>query len=515
MAIRMSGMVSGLDTESIIQSLMEVQTGKKTKVENKLTKHEWKQEKWTDLNKKIYNFYTGSLSKLRLQGSFNTKSATSNNENKVKVSADSSATNGTNTLQINSLASSQYVTSGKLADVNKNTKLVDLGFKTSSVDENGINVEGDVVTITNGVGDAAKTVELKVTKDTTVKDFVSALTDAGLNANYDEKQGRFFISSTDSGKDNSFTITSNQVGGSSALVNLGLDEIDSNITDVTGGEGLSIVTAKDSEIILNGAKLTSSNNSITANGLTIDLQGVTEPGETITLKVSNDVDTMYNNVKSLIKEYNELIKEMNELYYAESAKDYDILTDEQKESMSDEEVEKWEGKIKGALLRRDSTLGSLLNSMKSAMQSSVEVDGKKYNLSTFGIQTSKDYTEKGLLHIYGDEDDETYSGEEDKLKKALQEDPDGTSKALAGIFQNLYTALNDKTKPIEGLKSAMKFYNDKQLTTEKTKYEKEISDWTDKLADLEDRYYDQFSAMEVALSKLQSQSSSLSGFFGQ
>ena len=149
------------------------------------------------------------------------------------------------------------------------------------------------------------------------------------------------------------------------------------------------------------------------------------------------------------------------------------------------------------------------------MLSSVEVDGKKYNLSTFGIQTSKDYTEKGLLHIYGDEDDETYSGEEDKLKKALQEDPDGTSKALAGIFQNLYTALNDKTKPIEGLKSAMKFYNDKQLTTEKTKYEKEISDWTDKLADLEDRYYDQFSAMEVALSKLQSQSSSLSGFFGQ
>ena len=153
--------------------------------------------------------------------------------------------------------------------------------------------------------------------------------------------------------------------------------------------------------------------------------------------------------------------------------------------------------------------------MKNAMQSSVVVDGKKFNLSTFGIQTSKDYTEKGLLHIWGDPDDETSSGEEDKLRKALQDNPDETVKALSGIFQNLYSALNEKTKPIEGLKSAMKFYNDKQLNTEKTKYEKQISDWTDKLADLEDRYYKQFSSMEVALSKLQSQSSSLSGFFGQ
>ena len=29
-----------------------------------------------------------------------------------------------------------------------------------------------------------------------------------------------------------------------------------------------------------------------------------------------------------------------------------------------------------------------------------------YSLSSFGITTSTDYTEGGLLHIYGDEDDE-------------------------------------------------------------------------------------------------------------
>ena len=514
MAIRMSGMVSGMDTESIIKSLMEVQTTKKTKVENEKTKHEWKQEKWAELNTKIYDFYTNTASKLRLQGSFNTKKATSNNDSKVAISASTSAVNGTSTLQVNKLASSQYVTSAKLTDVKESTKLESLGFKTPSVDENGVNVEGDVITIKNGTGDDAKTVEFRVTKDSTVKDFVKALSDAGLNASYDEGQGRFFISSDASGAKNAFTITSNMASGSSSLVNLGLDEIDKNVSEQIGGEGLSIITAKDSEIILNGALLKNSTNTITANGLTIDLKGETAVGETITLNVSNDTDAVYKMVKDAVKEYNELLKEMNTLYYAESARDYDILTDEEEEAMSEEDVENWNNKIKGALLRRDSSLGSLLSGMKSALSSTVEIDGKKFSLSTFGITTSKDYTEKGLLHIWGDEDDDTYSGEKNKLKAALENDPEGTGNALAGLFDNLYKSLTDKTKAIDGLKSAMKFYNDKQLSTELTRYEEEISDWEKKLSSLEDRYYDQFSAMEVALSKLQNQSSSLAGFFG-
>ena len=129
MAIRMSGMVSGLDTESIIQSLMEVQTTRKTKVENNKTKLEWKQEKWNDLNSKIYKMYTGSLSNLRLESAFNTKKASSNNDSKVKVTADANAVNGSNTLKINELASSQYVTSGKL---DEGTKKISALSKTAA-----------------------------------------------------------------------------------------------------------------------------------------------------------------------------------------------------------------------------------------------------------------------------------------------------------------------------------------------------------------------------------------------
>ena len=76
MPIRMSGMVSGLDTESIVKELVKVQQGRLDKIKNKQTKLDWKTEKWQDLNKKITNFFKDSLTDMRFESSYNTKSAT-------------------------------------------------------------------------------------------------------------------------------------------------------------------------------------------------------------------------------------------------------------------------------------------------------------------------------------------------------------------------------------------------------------------------------------------------------
>jgi flagellar hook-associated protein 2 len=86
---------------------------------------------------------------------------------------------------------------------------------------------------------------------------------------------------------------------------------------------------------------------------------------------------------------------------------------------------------------------------------------------------------------------------------------------LSGVFKNMYDSLTEKTKAVEGLKSAMKFYNDKQITSQLAGYTEDISDWEKKLSSMEERYYDQFTAMEVALSKLQNQSNSIGSFFQQ
>jgi flagellar hook-associated protein 2 len=278
---------------------------------------------------------------------------------------------------------------------------------------------------------------------------------------------------------------------------------------------MAVITAKDSEIIFNGAKITNSTNSVTVNGISMELQAKTVGDEVINVQVTNDTEEVYNKVKDFIKEYNELLKEMNALYYAESARDYDILTSEEEEAMSDEDVEKWNDKIKGALLRRDSTLSGLLTSMKTTIHNSVEIDGEKFSLASFGISTSSDYTERGLLHLWGDEDDEYGSTKEDKLKAALEKDPGTVGKALSQMFKNMYDSLTEKTKAVDGLKSAMKFYNDKQITKELEGYTKDISSWEKKLSSMEERYYDQFTAMEVALSKMQNQSNSLASFMPQ
>ena len=229
----------------------------------------------------------------------------------------------------------------------------------------------------------------------------------------------------------------NEALSSSALTSLGLADIsvdaDGKAT-VNGGAndstntsiptGMALIEGSDSKIILNGAELTSSSSVVSANGLEISLTGVTKENESVTFSVTTDTDAIYDSVKSFLKEYNSVMKEMNTLYNADSAKGYEPLTSQEKEAMSDDEVKEWETKIKNSLLRSDSTLGSIINAMRSAMQTTVEYDGGTYALSSLGIMTSTDYTEGGLLHIYGDPDDSVYSAKDDKLKKALEENPD-------------------------------------------------------------------------------------------
>ena len=151
--------------------------------------------------------------------------------------------------------------------------------------------------------------------------------------------------------------------------------------------------------------------------------------------------------------------------------------------------------------------------MRNSLQLTVEVDGKKYSLASFGIRTSTDYTEKGKLHIFGDEDDETYSSEKNKLMEALENNPDAVMKTLAEAGQKLYDSLTKKMEKTS-LSSALTFYNDKQMDDSQAEYKKKIKELEKKLTTLEDKYYKQFTAMETALTKMQNNASSIMSFFG-
>lgn len=753
MAIRTTGLASGLDTERIVKELMSAKSLKKTKIENSKTKLEWKQDKWAELNTKLYKLYTEQVSKLRLQATYNAKKASSSNEVKAGVTASPTATNGSYTLKIDQVATTQYLTGGKIDD-SAITGGVALTTKLTDLDSSLLNQE---ITFKGKDKESA----FQIRSDSTINDLLNAAKGAGLNASFDATQKRLFISSKESGADQGFSLTSatlsseevtaradieavvdySKLGSASktlvdsvysklneayekfktehasmseeeqltgfqatkdytsavetladvaytqktasitaaatnvlkarlytenvdtikeeqlkkfydvneetgektvkeaystkfgkaydalseekkaelgqskeeyieaqttaaydkavdtetvskvntlvakdadtktrlaALETSGLDNLDEfseemktkyslttfdsmesiskegyastlsglvntylgvdvhsttdastisklglgnvtvdgtgNVVSTGGPSDMALIGASDSKFTLNGAQMTSGNASVSVNGLTIDLKATTAADETITFTVSNDSSGIYDTIKNFVTEYNTIMKEMNTKYNASSAKGYDVLTDEEKESMTDDQVKLWEDKIKDSLLRNDSTLSGIMSGMRSSLQASVEVDGKKYSLASFGIMTSTNYTEGGQLHIYGDSTDSTYSEYKDKLKSAIESDPDLVANVLSKIGQNLYSTMADKMKTSK-VSSALTFYNDKQIKSDLETYQDQIDDWTDRLQDMEDDYYAQFTAMEKAMAKLNAQSNYLSGLF--
>ncbi len=745
MPIRMTGLNSGLDTESIIAALMSAQRTKQTKVENKRTKLEWKKEQWASLNTKIYNFYTNSLSKMRMASTYMTKAATSSNNSKVTAKATTAAATGSYSVKVKQVASAQKVTSGKLKgaalrdekgelvkDSNGNKIYGDVTSKTKLADLKDA-AFGNGTQITVAAGD--KTVLLEVDDNTTVGDFVGKLNNAGLTASFDEKQQRFFINSAKSGEDNKFTITSakmddnqkkvtddlkkligydslsatnkntadnimadlqagksvddvieklttlandysdkeakekatklytaeakasilngfddevrkslkkdagytvtdedkikylkdkgfkldksggktdaqalaeakdkyadkeaeklvkkddykakienavsngltgtdvdavrNSLGSSgvtlgpdtdytfashmdrvldvnpkiddaakkyyntmkdfqsddgsgAALKALGLERVNGDAVSEKDKDGkltetgMAVIAAANTQIEYNGVTLESDTTNITIAGLELNVLSTTGD-ETVNISVTNDTSGVYDTIKEFVSEYNALLKEMNTLYNAGSAKDYDVLSDEEKDAMSDSEVEKWEGKIKDSLLRRDSTLGAIVSAFKNSMMSTyTSSNGKRFALSSIGIMTSKDYKEGGLLHIVGDEDDSEYADKTNLLKKMLDEDPDAVIGVFTSLTDTLYADLQKKMSA-NSMSSALTFYNDKEMASQLSDYKDEISKWQSRLDEMEDKYYKQFSAMETALANIQSQQNSLASMLG-
>lgn len=540
MPIRMTGMVSGLDTDSIVKELVSAYSTKKEKYEKERTKLGWKQEIWKSLNKEVNSFYK-SAGNLRFDSGYNTKKTTSSDSTKATVSASGNATVGTQKLHVLSTAQSGYLTGGKItasdssAKVTSSTKLSELGFtedetalKFIAKDKDGKDISADI----------------KLSKDSTISDAVKALRDVGLNASFDENNGRIFLSSSATGASTDFSLKSDGSDASKNLLNtLALNTDASEVTEAS--KRATKIDGSDAAIVLNGVVYTSSSNNFSINGLSISVNAVTDSvdlskaktngsldadkisdmlantplndSEAISITTSTDTQGIYDKIKDFIIGYNNIINKMTKLYNADSAGNYEPLTDDEKSEMSDSEIEKWETKIKDSLLRRDSTLSTVMSAMTTAMSGGATVNGKTYFLSNFGISTlgymNAAENEQNAYHIDGDEDDENTSGNTDKLMTALNSDPDTVMDFMKQMATNLYNAI-DKQMTRTTLRSKYSIYNDKEMTTQYKNYTTTIKEWETKISDKEDYYYKKFSSMESALSKLNSQTSSLSGLFG-
>lgn len=681
MAMRVTGMMSGLDTESIIQQLVAARQTKVDDLKKKQTKHGWKQEAWKDLNAKIYKLYNGSLNNLQYTSSFVKKTTTVSNSNLVSVITKDTAMDSVQSLKIKTLAKAGYLTGGEI----KGTNGQKLSSSSKVAESLGIDAGSTFEVNTNG-----KKTEITIDEDTTINSLVNQLKAAGVSANFDAGQGRFYIGASALGEESDFTIIGSNAEGTDALKKLGIllyddktkeaykeyatmsagdiaslkqsridarvaalvaerenltkdnDELakklqecmdeynqeygqngkydltnedssdpDSRIgrkafleSEVARYEAVGASSAEDqadlarikaelsyingyeelqkeiktnndrlteiavsidddgnatadltaeignqvdqkiaeavriyndydnqkvnasasnkqvgqnAEIELNGVQYFSDSNTFDINGLTITCNGTTAANEVVTLSTKNDTSGIYNMIKSFIKEYSALINEMDKLYNAESSKGYEPLTDDEKEAMSEAEIEKWEAKIKDSMLRRDGTLNTVSSAMKEIMMSGFEVNGKKMYLYDFGIETMGYFNaadnEKNAYHIYGDEDDEAFKNETNKLMAMINSDPDAVVGFFTQLSQKLYGKMFDLMKGTE-FSSVYKVYDDKKMKEEYDEYTVKIAEAEKKLQAYEDKWYKKFSAMETAMAKMQSNASAVTSLLG-
>ena len=491
--IRLSGMSSGLDTDAIVSSMLTVARAKLEKQAQSTIKLEWKADALRDVNSMLRSFRESNLSVLNASNNmlstaaYNTYSVTMlSSTNAVTVSAGSNANTGKLTInKITQLATSATLKSEdafKGESMKLDTKLVDLDMKNKfAFDEDGImsfSINGET---------------FEFNEDATLNHVLNAVntSDAGVKLSY---------SSLTKG----FTITGKTTGSASVIEieNHKGNAFAANAQDSAFGIATGIKTGDDAIAFIEGREVIRSSNSFTIDGITYTLNAKTD--DEVSFSVNRDVGATVNKIVSFIDSYNSLIDKLQSLIDEKTYRNYSPLTDEQKSALNETEIKLWEEKAKSGLLRNDSSINSLLSTMRSAFFSAVE--GAGMSASELGLSTGA-YYEKGKITV-----------DTDKLRTAIENNPD----AVRNVFINTSSA-NDKAEKfkesglIVRISNALLDYTSQATSNTLTGIDKQISDskkavdaLNQKMATKESALWRKFTAMEKALSTLNSQSGWLS-----
>lgn len=275
----------------------------------------------------------------------------------------------------------------------------------------------------------------------------------------------------------------------------------------------------NAKFTINGLSTERHSNSFQIDGVTFSLKQTfdeVDGAQPVTIGVSNNTEEVFENIKEFVETYNTLIDNINNKLNEEYHRDYKPLTDEERESLSEKRQEDWEAMAKSGLLKGDPILQSVLSEMRRDFYTPVNNDestGVFNQLAAIGITTTKDYMEGGKLVI-----------DEGKLKEAIEADSaevenlfrgDGDSYGEKGIVRRLTDSVEgamDKIYERAGRATATNY----QFTIGRNleDIEDRISNFENRLAQVEERYWSQFTAMEQAIARYNQQSSYLMQQFG-
>ena len=440
-----SGLISGLDTSSIITQLMQIEAEPQTALKTTLTNTQSAITSYQDLNTKFQSLLTAAQN-LTNPSTWGARTATSS-DSSVAASATASALTGSVTFTVNQLATAQ--------------SLISSTSTSSLTDTSTFSLTGGSFSITGADGTATAITPA----DGSLQSVVSAINSsaAGVRAaavQVAPGQYRLQLTGTATGSASTFTVDGlDGLGGTTVVA----DAQDASIHVGSATQGFDVTSATNT---FNGV----------SPGLTFT---VSQAGVTSTVSIGNDSKSISSAVSALVDAANAVLA--------------DITSQTAQGTLSSDGTTRTG---QGALAT-DTTVKNLTSSVLQAVTSAVG----GVSAAKLGIQSTQD----GTL---------TFNA--DTFNSAYAADPAGAQALIApvggtGVAQRLAAVAKQASDPVTGsITSSIAGEN-----STVTQLNSQISGWDLRLAAKQQSLTNQFTAMEVALQKLQSQSQWLTSQISQ
>ncbi|MEH7381335.1 flagellar filament capping protein FliD [Bacillus sp. JJ1533] len=508
--IRFSGLASGLDTESMVKELVNAQKHRLIKLQQAKTMNIWKTDAYREINSKLVSFRSAT-EHLRLQTPFNKQTTTVTQPEKLGATVTGLPSSSTYTISEATMA-----TEARGATVS---------FKLNIAE--GVALDEEISFKLNGI-------DVSIGAADTIASTITKINDAGagvVTASYFKDGNSLILTSTNKAAASEISITNLTVNGDTAITANKIGLINGTInesTDSFSSNGVSTAKGADAvaaKVVINGLTINPTGNSFTFDGIKFDLKANITPDQPVSVGTKKDTSVVFDSIKNFVDKYNELVEELNGKISEKRYRDFPPLTEEQKNEMTDREIELWEEKAQSGMLNGDHTVSRLLTDLRSSLGTAVGTgDAGFQSLFDIGITTSKNWRENGKLEI-----------DEKKLNAALENNMDSIIKLFtsrstetgttvtnvqkhneSGLGIRLYERLNFGISELSSKAGSPNLSIDvnSMMAKELKNIEGGISREEDRLARVEDRYWKQFQAMELAMQRANSQSGWLMQQFG-
>lgn len=485
--MRIGGLATGMDIDELVRKLMTAERIPLDKMQQDRTMLTWKQDGFRDIYKSLKELDDMMLD-MKLSKTYRSKTVNSSNSGAVTATAATGATNGTYRINVTQLASSA---------INRSTAEIE-----SDIDLG--NYEGDHTFFTYDSDGKRQEHTFTIKKGEKLEDVLKRISkeDNNIKAFYDSQSKKVIVETTRTGNygpGNEIEFADNSFFS---------DVLKLDMNNEKGGT--------DAKFEYNGLELTSKTNSYKLNEIHLEFNDITGvPGDSgAVLTVSDDSDTTFDAIMKFIDKYNEVIDKINGSQQEKKYRDFKPLTEEQKEEMTEEQIKKWEEKAKSGILRGESLLTNGMYSMRQSWYAKVETGGEYTSLTQIGLTTSANYLDGGKIVLK--------NGDETALREAIRKDPESVMKLFSndvegagrGLINRLEDNVESMMKKIEKRAGTSISTQENTIGKRMKDLDKRISNFEKRLVSIETRYWNQFTAMEKAIQRMNQQSMQLMSQFG-